>query len=490
MWTVAQQERLRTGLVTYQPNLWRWINASLEGSELHALACLTVFGGSFGKAGVAALKVAEGLDDSEALLCVLHALSVVQKVPGEERYSVHPLVRAVGVKLLGNGQNRLTARQYFLMHMLERGRELHSLGQGPESLAQVLRLLDQELANFRAAAKALDWTGSAEVPLSEEHQRWWLIFAADVDRLALLLCHRGHLAEAALLQRQVLAVYMNALGSTHAVTARLMHTLAQSLYDLDQLDEAERLHRQALAVQTDVLGAEHAETVTSQHNLAMVLLALGQKEEADEYLRRVLAVRQRALEADAAPQPAALEGVARVLMRLNRSGEATVLQRRALQLREQAGQGGITLADKYNDLACILAMDGQWGEAVEFHRRALAIYKQVLGTHKCTAGSYLGLGAALEETGQLVEAEQCLQAAVSMCEQVLSHSHALTAFMCDRLAGLLRKQGRMQDAEALYARVVAIRAQHPHTELLAKSQSVLAEARCALGQPEAVDCLA
>ena len=478
---MAQQERLRTGLVTYQPNLWRWINASLEGSELHALACLTVFGGSSGKAGVAALKVAEGLHGPKDLLCALHALSVVQKVPGEERYSVHPLVRAVGVKLLGDGQDRLTARQHFLVHMLERGRELDSLGQGPESLAPVLRLLDQELANFRAVAKALDWTGSMEVPLSEEHQRLWLIFAAEVDMLASRLAHRGHLAEAALLQRQVLAVYTNAYGSSHVETACLMHTLAQSLCDLDQLDEAEQLHRQALAVQTDVLGAEHAVSVITQHNLAMVLLALGRKDEADEYLRRVLAVRQRALEADAAPQPEALEGVARVLVRLNRSGEATVLERRALQLREQAGQGAITLAHKYNDLAVYLAADGRWVEAVEVHRRALAIFKQVLGTHKSTAGSYLGLGVALEETGQLVEAEQCLQAAVSMCEQVLSHSHALTASMCDRLAGLLRKQGRMQDAEALYARVVAIRAQHPHTELLANSQRSLAEVRCALG---------
>ena len=487
LWTMAHQDRFRTGLITWQPNLWKWIHASLESHELHALACLTVFGGSFGKAGVAALKVAEGLDGSECLLEVLHLTSVVRKVPGEERYSMHPMVKAVGVKLLGNGQNQLTARQYFLMHMLERSRELYSLGQGPESLAQVLCLLGQELPNFRAVATALDWSASKEVQLSEDAKKAWLIFAADVYTLANQLKFRGHLVEAALLQRQVLAVYTGSYGSRHAVTARLTHTLAQSLYEMDQLEEAERLHRQALDVQKGVLGPEHAETVTSQHNLAMVLLMRGRKEEANGYLRQVLDVRKRALEGKIAPQPEALEGVARVLMRLERIGEATALQRRALELRKQAGQGGVWLADKCNDLAAFLALDKQWTEAEQFHREALAIREQVLGrTHTSTAGSYLGLGVVLEEMGQLSEAERYLRTAVEVYEQAMGYSHAVTAMMCDRLAGLLHKQERLQEAEALYARVLAVHKRQSRADLLASAQQRLADVRRALGQPEEV----
>ena len=80
---------------------------------------------------------------------------------------------------------------------------------------------------------------------------------------------QGNLAEAAVLQVQVLSVQKRVRGEEHPATLAAAVNLALTYADQGRLAEAAELQEEVLAIEKRVLGEEHPDTLASTSNLAL-----------------------------------------------------------------------------------------------------------------------------------------------------------------------------------------------------------------------------
>ena len=112
-------------------------------------------------------------------------------------------------------------------------------------------------------------------------------------------------------------------------------------------------------------------------------------------------------------------------------------------------------------MASVAVREGKPDSATALLRESLAIDEQLYGNvnggnHPALAESWLALGRHLIRFGDAAEAEEDLRRSVRMFEASASpqpdmHGSALLA-----LAGLMRDQGRTEEALALYAQAAAL----------------------------------
>ena len=105
--------------------------------------------------------------------------------------------------------------------------------------------------------------------------------------------HLGEYAEAEALSRGALEKERRVFGSDHRST--LVRHFAASLLAQGKHAEAAEVEREVLASTFCLLGAEHADTPTSAGNLACTLVQCGQKKEGEQIFRGTLALCQRTL---------------------------------------------------------------------------------------------------------------------------------------------------------------------------------------------------
>jgi serine/threonine-protein kinase len=228
--------------------------------------------------------------------------------------------------------------------------------------------------------------------------------------LALVAMRQGRVPEA-----------LEALRAVHAARARVLpvndpqrgesaNLLAGAWAQLGRHDSARVYYEEALALAQRVFGPEHVEAADALHNLATAVQALGDRDSSIALLERALAIRRAAYGATSGP-------VANTLM---------------------------TIGNAHN-------IARAYRESLPWYREAITVYDAVLPPgHRSAYYPRFNLGIALNSLGRLDEAETVLREALRIAE-TSGGADAHTAPTTQHMLGeVLRGQGRMREATAMY----------------------------------------
>lgn len=154
----------------------------------------------------------------------------------------------------------------------------------------------------------------------------------------------------------------------------------------------------------------------------------------------------------------ALSHLARAYVAQGKFVEAEPLYLRALTIYQtQRGPNHMDVAATLNNLGILHKMHGQYAAAEPFLTRALAIKEQLLGPYDSEVGlSAQNLGMLYVAQERYEQAEPLLRRALAIWEQ--GPESVDLAKSLEHYAGVLQKQGRTAEADALQARAKTIRA--------------------------------
>jgi tetratricopeptide (TPR) repeat protein len=292
----------------------------------------------------------------------------------------------------------------------------------------------------------------AEGLLWGEHARTVLDRLGDdevLDRAALdlavanVLRESDSFEEAQLLDEAVLASLTALVGEHHPSVANANEALGNTLHLMGRPAEATAAHRRALAIREEVFGNDHPEVAASLNNLANTLDAV----DGAPLLRRAIEIAEAAYGPDSLQLAASSANLGGMYLDLGRFEEAKQLFIRALAIEEKLlGPEHHEVAGSYANLGGALLELGEIEEALTYYERALAIMQRRLEPgHYLIAHVQYNVGLARAAKGDHVGAEASLRAAKASFGERDADGPALGNDL--RLAAVLRRQGRLDEAE-------------------------------------------
>jgi tetratricopeptide (TPR) repeat protein len=303
---------------------------------------------------------------------------------------------------------------------------------------------EQALAIFREA-------------LGEAHP----VTATSLNNLGILLQAMGDLPAAKPYYEQALAIWRQALGETHPLTATSLNNLGLLLHDMGDLPAAKPYLEHALVLRRQALGEAHPDTAASLNNLGLLLRAMGDLPAAKPYYEQALAIRRQAL-GEAHPATAqSLNNLGMLLQAMGDLPAAKPYLEQALVITRQAlGDTHPDTAASLNNLGLLLHDMGDLPAAKPYYEHALVLRRQALGdTHPDTAASLNNLGLLLQDMGDLPAAKLCHEQVLAIWRQALGEDHPFTATSRDNLGLLLRAMGDLQAAKPYFEHALVLRRQ-------------------------------
>ena len=216
-----------------------------------------------------------------------------------------------------------------------------------------------------------------------------------------------------------------AFGEDDRLTFNAMNNLAAALRRDGRIDDAETLYREALAGQRRVLGIEHSETLASQGNLGVLLRSRRNFDEGEQLLREVVEVGSRVL----GPQhPETLVAI--------------------------------------NNLGMVQFSKGDHAASLETFRTAMASYRQRFpASHPEVVKIASNIVSALRRLDRHDEAvDELTELRRQMAEEGGGGVEGVKAGYL--LATVLEQQGRLEEAEQLFGRLVFEARRTPRGEFL------------------------
>jgi tetratricopeptide (TPR) repeat protein len=210
--------------------------------------------------------------------------------------------------------------------------------------------------------------------------------------------------------------------------------------------------------------------------------ALGDIEGAERLLRRALALNQRQAGPFDPTTAYTLEALGNVHLDAGEFDRARAAVLQALKIRLRAeGKNSPSVSDNYNTLASIAYAEGDNAGAERFFRSRLAVDEKVLGPdHPDVAGTRNSIARMMIERRSYAEAVPLLQSALASNLRQGRSTHDDMAFVYSNLGLAKRGIGRLEEAEGLLAKSVAVARAHDH-RTLAPNLTDLAELKCRRG---------
>jgi CHAT domain-containing protein len=358
-----------------------------------------------------------------------------------------------------------------------------ALGELSSNLSSQSRHADAEAAARRMLAIASRVFGQAHEDTGMAH-----------DRLAIALELGGKNPEAEAEYKSAIEVLDKVQGEGGVQSLSVRADYADFLYGVDRYTDAEALYRKVVAGREALLGADHPDTGAAVAELAGMLVAQGRYAEAEPLYRRDVAIRESRLGADHVDTSIAVAGLAFVLSELGREQEAQELNRRALAVQEaKLGPNHYETLQTVSNLAgTFMGADGDVAEAERLYRRAVQGTEQQAGANSTMTALYLNnLGAALARLGRLDEAEAMHRRALAIREAKEPGSVDVSGSL-KNLARVLDQRGQWAEADSARLRALAIREQrlgpqHPDVAMLLgeRAQALAAQGRAREAEPSA-----
>lgn len=233
------------------------------------------------------------------------------------------------------------------------------------------------------------------------------------------------------------------------VEAELRNTLGNVYLALGEYKKSETMLRRALELYQNLLGESNAVSALCQSQLSLAVSDQGRGKEAERLQRRVLAIRAGASPPKQDELAQSYQVLGHILAVENKISESEKMFRRALGINEKAGgPESAAAADCLNGLADTLSAQGQWAAAEKMWREAIGIYIRVHGSHH---PNYLWMlnGVAQAQLAQkkYADSETTSRQCIDLEYQLLGPDHPLLASSLTRLARALDSQGRPAEAK-------------------------------------------
>ncbi|MCP5476363.1 MAG: serine/threonine protein kinase [Rhodanobacteraceae bacterium] len=282
------------------------------------------------------------------------------------------------------------------------------------------------------------------------------------------------------------------LADQPRIQTELMSALGDVYLNLGLYSHAERLHRQAYQRRSATLGDSHPETASSADRLGDTLRTLAQYDESEILLRKALSVRERARPTDLRALADSLNNLGLLLHERGQFAKSEPLLRRAVALRLQVLGSAHELSNVSRvNLALNLRRQGRVEEAKTLLTMVLDHRRRSLGDHYKTAMSAQALATLLTAQGQLDQAEPLLLESLRISRRVLAPQHPQLGNVMAELAYLYHDQLRLIEAEGLYREALenADSAPTPDLRMLAYSTNNYGALLMDLGRLEPAEML-
>jgi tetratricopeptide (TPR) repeat protein len=204
-------------------------------------------------------------------------------------------------------------------------------------------------------------------------------------------------------------------------------------------------------------GPGHPDVANVLNTLGSIQQDLGDYGHAESSFRRSVSIMEAITEDDPDIRRLRVQsasGLAGILRVQGRYGEAEPLFVEALRLAEASfGPTDPEVSFVLNDLAVLYKYTGEFARAEKLYRRALRIAKSNCGPDDPQVATiYHNLGGLEHARGRYAKAEPYARRSVQIREKALGPDHLDVA----ALASLLDAQGKHEEAEQLYRRVLAV----------------------------------
>ena len=405
-----------------------------------------------------------------------------------ERFGDSPEIQAELLEAIGKiytGFGYLREAEAVLQRALELRRE-HLGPRHPDTVENLLHLgevfreaarLPEAVAVYEQALEIYLGQGASALRVSRVYRG-----------LAEVALVQGELLRAEVLQRRLLSMLRESLGSRDLETSKAMNLLGNTLRIRNRLIEAEELHRRALEIETTLLAEGHLSLAGTRELLALALIAAGRYSEAEVHLRSCLESRRAVLE-PGHPELARTAGnLATSLRHEGFEEEAGSLYREALSdLRERLGpehpEVGITL----HNLGMLRLRTRDLRAAEENFRAALDILRSAYGEdHFQTAETLGGLAVVLQLDRRTTEAEALYRTALTILERREERGNLAYSTLRLQFGRLLMQTGRLDEALPEIRLALKLRqetADETHW-LVAEAQGTLGVCLARLGRTE------
>jgi tetratricopeptide (TPR) repeat protein len=252
-------------------------------------------------------------------------------------------------------------------------------------------------------------------------------------------------------------------------------TLADAYHELGLYQRMEQMSRGTLALARRRFGEENLVVANVLGQLGDALqhlsgptegLYLVSQSEAVSINRQAIAMQRKLRDPDSLEEASALYHLGLTLNRPGGNAEAEDVTRAALAIRrKRLGNEHPDVARALDALGHVLRERGKLTEAKSAALEGLALRKKLFGeVHPELGRSYFALGRVAQDAGDLPAAEDWYRQAYFLHRNMRPSPHWLGA-MSD-LAEVLRKQGKLTEAEALRQEFVALQPDRPTTPII------------------------
>ena len=298
-------------------------------------------------------------------------------------------------------------------------------------------------------------------------------FEATLSDYAKALRKSGQLERAVEVQRQALKLALTVYGEASELVAGCHNELGYTLHDLGRFGEAAIEYRQALEIRRALGADDTAGFAIPLNNLASAYEDMGDYAAAEPLFRRSLELRRKNLDADSPLIANAEYNLARLQLKQGGLAEAkTLIAKASRSFRARYGEKDRNV-DRIDLLETERLLDaGEWSDA-----RALLARLQASTIE--SGDAFLARRHALtarlaEHDGDLAGALASARAAWLSIREAWSEHHPLTLEYGLRYAGLLARNGEVEQADALRASLADLAGFFPaNTPLRARLDAAL-----------------
>jgi CHAT domain-containing protein len=275
--------------------------------------------------------------------------------------------------------------------------------------------------------------------------------AAELNRKAVYLRHRGRSREALPLARMAFKIRQEILGKENRHCALSLNNLALLYQSLRQLAEAERLYKRARDLDKRLLGENHPDYATSLHNLAELYRDKGDYPKALPLYQQAHDLFKRLLGENHPDYATSLNNLALLYQDMGDYRKALAFSRQARDLRKRLlGENNLHYATSLDTLAGIYRDKGDYRKALPLHQQARDLRKGLLGeNHPHYGNSLNNLAGLYQLMGDYPKALPLYRKARDLFK-LLGENHPHYAASLNNLAGLYLDMKDYRRALALY----------------------------------------
>jgi CHAT domain-containing protein len=304
---------------------------------------------------------------------------------------------------------------------------------------------------------------------------------ATVFQQSVQLYQAGKYIEAVPFSERYVKLTQERVGPDHADYATALHGLGTVYHLSGRNGDAETVVAQSLAIREKLGGPHHPIVADSLNLLANIERALGQRGEAEALSRRALAIREASLGHEHLLVAAALATLTVVCDRPQCAIEKESLLKRVIAIREKAlgSRDRLSLISHFA-LASFYWSNGRLLEAESHFIHGISEWEQLFGAEHSELGPYLyGLAEVTRALGRLEEAERLHLRALAIYETIQPPEKTGIVGSLSALAFMRYSQHRYAEAVQNYQRILLIKANDLDKSWAEKG---LADSYYALGQ--------